>query len=84
MEVLVDRGDEAAKQRMGSVGFALKFGMKLHSAKEGVILQLDAFHQPPVGCGPRKDKTRGLELRSVTVVELVSVAVAFVHDERVV
>src|SRR2546425_3912177 len=71
--------NEPFKKRVRLMWFAVKFGMELAANEERVFSQFDDFHQLAVRRKAAEDKTGLLELIAISVVELVSVAVAFVY-----
>src|SRR5947208_9540088 len=84
VNVRVGGADEAFEQRMRLVRFAAEFGMKLAGDEEGVVLQFDHLDQLAVGRSAAEDEVRFLELVAISIVELVTVPVPFVDDERAV
>src|SRR5690348_7757179 len=84
MVMRVGRGDEALEQRMRLVGFALKFRVKLAGDEEGVIGQLDDFHQLAVWREAAEHKLGLLKALTVGVIKLVPVSVAFLDHKSAV
>lgn len=80
--VVVAGGDEAFEKWMRLIGFALKLGVKLGGDKEGVILQFNDFDEIRLGRDATEDEARGLEHFAISIVELVTMPMALVHEER--
>jgi hypothetical protein len=77
----VARSDEATEKRVGSVGLAEEFRMKLTSHEERVVFEFDDLDQFGVCGRAAEDHTCFFKLRAVGVVEFVAVTVALVNQE---
>src|SRR5580693_5275867 len=76
--------DESQEERVRSIGPRLELGVRLRADVERVIGDLGELDESAVGRGARAAHARGLELRAVARVELVTVAVTFRDDGRTV
>ena len=81
VDVVVGGGDETFKQGVWLVGLALKLGMELARNEERVVFQFDHFDQLAVRRQTAENEAGALELLAISIVELVSVAMPFVHDK---
>ena len=70
-------GDEALKERMGSVRLRLKFGVELTGKEPGMTLELDQFDERPVRRGARYNEAFLLHDFAIRHVEFVTVPVPF-------
>ncbi len=75
------RAEQLAKERVGLVGPALEFGVRLGPHPKRVAGQLDELDQTTVGREPRADQARVLQASAETRVDLVAVAVALRDDD---
>jgi hypothetical protein len=73
--------NETLKQRMGLVRFALELGMKLAGDEEGVFRVFNDLDQFSIRCVTAENKTGFLESLTISVVELVTVAMTLVHHK---
>src|SRR5215813_5481536 len=81
MDALMGGGDEALEHWVRLMGFAVEFRVKLARDEERMFWQFDDFDEFAVRRIAAEGETRFLEFFAVSVVEFVTVAVAFVHDE---
>src|SRR6266481_1189079 len=81
MNPRVGGGNEAFEERMRLMGLAVEFGMELARDKERVFWQFDDFDQFAIGSVAAEGETGFFELFPISIVEFVTVAVAFVHNE---
>ena len=72
------RPHEAAKQRMRPVGPGFQFWVGLGADEEGMVFQLDHFHDTPVGRQAGQSHAFFFQYMAVGVVYLVAVPVALV------
>ena len=80
IKVVVNRCfDKSHEQRMGFIGTAFEFRVKLNTDVEGFIGQFNRFHQLTVGRNAAEDKPERFQLIAVQVVELIAVTVAFIN-----
>lgn len=80
----VGGGDEAFEEGMRLVRFAVEFRVKLAGDKEGMIGQFNDFDQSTVRSKAAEDELGLLEAIAVSIIELVTVAMAFFDNERAV
>jgi len=66
---------------MRLVRFAVKLRMKLAGDEKGMFCQFDDFNQFAIWSESAEDETRILKPFAIVVVELVTVAMPFVHNE---
>src|SRR5450759_4033996 len=72
------RGDEAVEQRMRPLGPALELRVELAGDEPRVVAQLHDLHEPSIRRLAGQDHPRSFQERSIAVVHLEAVAVAFV------
>jgi hypothetical protein len=81
MQLRVGGGNEAAKQRMRLMWFAVKFRMKLRRQIKRMIRHFDDFNELPIRCEAAKGEAAFFKSFAIGIVEFEAMAMAFFHDE---
>ena len=74
-------GDEAFEEWVRLMRFAVEFGMELAGDEEGMFREFDNLDELAVGRVAAESKTGFFKFLAVSVVEFVTMAMAFVDDE---
>lgn len=72
--------DKGGKYRVGKFGARSKFGVELNADKEGVVANLDCFHNASVGGFAAYDKSAFFKCGKIVGIEFVSMAVSLLYD----
>ena len=81
VKMVMAGGDEAFKERVRLVGFALELGMKLTGDKEGVVFEFNHFNEFSIRGKAAQDEAGLFKTLAVGVVEFVAMPVAFVDEK---
>src|SRR5882724_510947 len=81
MHALMGRGDEALEERVRLVWFAVELRVKLTRDKERVLRQLDDLDQFAIWSKTAEHKACFLKTLAISVVELITMTMTFVHHK---